>query len=275
MRRLTAASCRRSALRSSNGVPVSSTGVVDEEPGSEGGPLFFVTDLDHPELEPDDAHHLTRVLRIRSGDRLLVSDGRGAWRPCRLAGALLETTGPITKVQRAAPVLTVAFALVKGQRPELVAQKLTELGVDTIVPFVAERSVVRWDADRAATNARRLNRVAREAAMQSRRCWLPDVAHVHTFTAVAELPGAARAERGGAPLSLATPTVLVGPEGGWSEAERACDLPVIGLGAHVLRAETAAIAAGVALAGLRAGLWAPSNRPQRAGTVISDYGSWH
>lgn len=254
-------------------MPVSSTGRPGEEPGSEGGPLFFVADLDQPELEPADAHHLTRVLRIRSGDGVLVSDGRGAWRPCRLAGVALEPTGPITQVPRAAPVLTVAFALVKGQRPELVAQKLTELGVDTIVPFVAERSVVRWDADRAETNARRLHRVAREAAMQSRRCWLPDVTQVQTFAAVADLRGAAQADRGGAPVTLATPTVLIGPEGGWSDRERAVELPVVGLGPHVLRAETASIAAGVALAGLRGGLWVPRNRPQRAGSVISDYGS--
>lgn len=254
-------------------MPAPSDSRSGEGPGSGGGPLVFVADLGSPDLDPDDAHHLTRVLRIRSGDGLVLSDGRGAWRLCRLAGTALEPTGPITEVSPSRPALTVAFALVKGQRPELVVQKLTELGVDRIVPFVAERSVVRWDADRAETNARRLNRVAREAAMQSRRCRLPDVARVQTFAAVSSLPDAARADRGGAPLTLATPTVLVGPEGGWSDGERAVGLPVIGLGVHVLRAETAAIAAGVALGGLREGLWVPPNRPQRAGSVISDYGS--
>ncbi len=79
------------------------------------------------------------------------------------------------------PAVTVAFALVKGERPEWVTQKLTELGVDTIVPFTAARSVVRWDDRKAAANRDRLERVAREAAMQSRRCWLPEVASVATF----------------------------------------------------------------------------------------------
>ncbi|MDQ6696575.1 MAG: 16S rRNA (uracil(1498)-N(3))-methyltransferase [Actinomycetota bacterium] len=258
-------------------MPAAAEAPSGEEPGTEGGPLFFVADLECPRLEPADAHHLTRVLRIRSGDGLIVSDGQGAWRLCRLAGnpshPTPEPVGPISRVPRSLPVLTVAFALVKGQRPELVVQKLTELGVDTIVPFVADRSVVRWDADRAATNARRLQRVSHEASMQSRRCWLPEITAVQTFASASSLAGAARADRGGAPLSIATPTVLIGPEGGWSDAERAADLAVIGLGVHVLRAETAAIAAGVALAGLRAGLWVPPNRPQRAGSVISDYGS--
>ena len=163
------------------------------------------------------------------------------------------------------PNVTVAFALVKGQKPELVVQKLTELGVDSIVPYLAERSVVRWDVDRAATNRKRLIRVAREAAMQSRRCWLPDIAAVATFAGVAALPEAVMADRGGAPLTLATSTVLVGPEGGWSAGERQTGLPAVGLSEHVLRAETAAIAAGVALCGLRAGFWAPIARPHRAG----------
>ena len=70
-------------------------------------------------------------------------------------------------------------------RPELVVQKLTEIGVDHIVPFVADRSIVRWDPDKAAHHHARLQKVAREAAMQSRRAWLPEVAEVTNFGAVA------------------------------------------------------------------------------------------
>lgn len=242
-----------------------------DEPGWEGAPHVFVADLEHPELDPGDEHHLTRVLRLRPGDALTVSDGRGAWRPCRLAAATPEPVGPIVVVPSPAPELAVAFALVKGQKPELVVQKLTELGVDTIIPFLAERSVVRWDVDRATANARRFDRVAREAAMQSRRSRLPTVVPLQTFAQVSSLSGAARADRGGGPLSLDTPVVLVGPEGGWSHTEQQADLAVVGLGVHVLRAETAAIAAGVALTGLRAGLWATPNRPQSATPGISGY----
>lgn len=245
-----------------------------DEPAGDAAPLVFVEDLDHPELDPEDAHHLTRVLRIRPGGAVTASDGQGAWRRCRLGQGTIEATGPVIEVARPAPLVTIAFALVKGQKPELVVQKLTELGVDTIVPYVAERSVVRWDADRAVANARRLTRVAREAAMQCRRCRMPEVTALHDFAAAAALPGAARADRGGDPVTLATPTVLIGPEGGWSEHERQSDLPVVALGVQVLRAETASIAAAVILTGLRAGLWLPSERTQRAATDNSGYVSW-
>lgn len=210
----------------------------------------FVADLEAPVLDDADRHHLERVLRLRPGEPITVSDGRGAWRACWF-GAELEPVGPIEQDPRPAPLLTIAFALVKGDRPELVVQKLTELGVDEIVPFVAARSVARWDATKAARQAERLALVARAAAMQSRRTWLPLVAPLASFADVARRPGAAMAERGGAAPSLDHPVVLVGPEGGWSDEERALDLPTVGLGPNVLRAETAAIAAGVLLAARR------------------------
>ena len=74
------------------------------------------------------------------------------------------------------PALTVAFAPVKGERPEWVVQKLTELGIDRIVPLLSERSVVRWSGARGKATVERLRRVAREAAAQCRRVWLPEVA---------------------------------------------------------------------------------------------------
>jgi 16S rRNA (uracil1498-N3)-methyltransferase len=152
------------------------------------------------------------------------------------------------------PALTVAFALVKGERPELVVQKLTELGVDRIVPFAAERSVVRWDAAKVARQSARWEEIARGAGMQSRRVWLPEVLPLASFATVAALDGASLADADGEPPSLARPVVLVGPEGGWSPSERASDLPCVRLGAHVLRAETAAITAGAIFAALRSGL---------------------
>jgi len=218
-------------------------------PSGRDGPHTIVADLDHPELSDDDRHHFARVVRLRPGDALTVSDGRGGWRPCRF-GPELEPVGPAVLVPRPTPPIDIAFALVKGQRPELVTQKLTELGADVIRPFVAARSVVRWDATKAEAHTERLRRVAREACMQSRRCWLPEVCAPVPFAAIGALPGLTLAERTGGPLPLGG-VVAIGPEGGWSAEELAAGHPTAGLGGHVLRAETAAIAAAVLLAAAR------------------------
>jgi RsmE family RNA methyltransferase len=87
--------------------------------------------------------------------------------------------------------------------------------------------------------------------MQCRRTWLPQVDVPASFATVAGLEGAALADIEGAPPTLARPTVLVGPEGGWSPRERNAVLPRVRVGAHVLRAETAALTVGALLAALR------------------------
>jgi 16S rRNA (uracil1498-N3)-methyltransferase len=214
--------------------------------------MVFVDDLDALTLDEHDLHHLARALRLRAGEPVVASDGCGGWRPTRFTGQGLEADGAAEHEPRPEPELTVGFALVKGAKPELVVQKLTELGVDRIVPFVAARSVVRWEGDRGAAHADRLRRVAREAAMQSRRVWRPEVEDLATFTDLAGRPGAVLAEPGGPPLSEATTTVLAGPEGGWDPAERS-DRPTVGLSDGVLRSETAAVVAGALLAAARSG----------------------
>jgi len=214
------------------------------------GPHVFVADLDRPVLEDDDRHHLTRALRLRDGDQFSVSDGNGRWRSCRF-GAAVEIAGDIQTVPAPMPPIAIGFALVKGGRPELVVQKLTEIGIDRIVPFRAERSVVVWNDAKATKNHARLTRVAREAAMQSHRARLPKVEPVTDFATLAATEGSARAALGGAEPSLDFTIVLIGPEGGWSEAERNAVPPAVTIGTHVLRAETAAIAAAVVLTGLR------------------------
>ena len=217
----------------------------------------FVADLDAPVLDAGDEHHVLRVLRLAPGSDVTAGDGAGRWRPCRLtSGPLLEIAGATVGEPRPEPPITVGFALVKGERPELVVQKLTELGVDRIMPFVAGRSVVRWEPGRADRHVERWRAIARQAAMQCRRTWLPEVAPVAPFDSVAALPGAALADAAGAPPTLDTPVVLVGPEGGWTPEERGAGRPTVRLGAHVLRAETAAITAGAVLTALRAGILA-------------------
>lgn len=222
-------------------------------PGDLPGPMSFVDDLERPRLAPVDRHHLERVLRLRSGEPMTVADGAGRWRPCRF-GPSLEPTGPIEETPAPHPPLTVCFGLIKGERPELVVQKLTEIGIDRLVPFAAGRSVVRWDGLRAAKHVERFRAVARAAAAQAHRPRLPEVAEVARFTEVAALPGAARCERDGEAPSLDHPVLLVGPEGGWSDEERAAPVPAVALGANVLRAETAAVVAGAVLTALRDGL---------------------
>ena len=221
--------------------------------------LVFVDDLDHPELAGDDRHHLQRVLRLRDGEAVLASDGVGGSRPCVFASGAIEPVGGIERRPVPTPRLTIAFGITKGERPELAVQKLTEVGVDRIVPVAAARSVARWEGERAIKHVERLRRVAREAAMQSHRVWLPEVTEVRTFPDVAAEVGVAVAAPGGAAPTLAHPTLLVGPEGGWSSDELALDLPEVALGPHVLRAETAAIVAGGLLVGLREGLVRASN----------------
>lgn len=228
----------------------------------------FVEDLDVPVLAPGDAHHLGRVLRLRPGQPVGASDGAGRWRRCEVeAGGKavrLVPSGPVVADPAPQPPITLGFSLVKGDRPELVVQKLTELGVDRILPLAASRSVVRWEGERAARGVARLRLVAREAAMQCRRSRLPEVGDVTTVAAAAAgLAGIGGLceQDGPEDPSLQRPALLIGPEGGWDEAELACELPRVGLGPTTLRAETATIAGGVLLCALRSATVRAANRP--------------
>jgi 16S rRNA (uracil1498-N3)-methyltransferase len=229
----------------------------------------FVADLAAPVLCEEDRHHLERVLRLRAGESVTASDGAGRWCPCVFrGGAGLEVAGEVCFIERLLPAVTVAFALTKGDRPEWTVQKLVEAGVDRIVPMTTRRSVVRWEGEKVARNLSRLRSVAVAAAMQSRQVWLPIVNDVQPFSSFSSFssfsgagaagPGVAMAERGGDPPSLAFPTVLVGPEGGWDESELASGLAHVALGPTVLRAETAAVAAGLLLCALRSGIVHPA-----------------
>ena len=233
------------------------TGTPRSDPGeltTAAGPHVLVDDVDQPVLTGDDRHHVERVLRARPGSPMTVGDGAGRWRHC-VFGPEVEPVSEVRTVDRSSPLLTVGFALVKSGRPELIVQKLTELGIDRIVPFAADRSVVRWDDARAGRNHERLSRVVREAVMQCRRAWLPEVAEVTSFgglVAGAERHGGVvRADLDGRPLTGRDHTVLVGPEGGWSHGEMELVPDRVVLGEHVLRTETAAIAAAVLMSAIR------------------------
>ena len=218
-------------------------------------PLVFVDDLDQPELSEADRHHFERALRVEPGAPILLGDGRGRVRPARF-GPVPEVTGPIEEPPSPGEPLTVGFVPVKGVKAEWVVQKLTELGIDRIVPLQSARSVVRWDHDqrRQHKHEARLAAVAREACLQCRRLSLPEVGSLTPLAAfLAAEPAAVLADPGGQPPQGDERTVVVGPEGGFSPDELAL-VPHLALPGHVLRAETAVVAAAVVVAGLRSGL---------------------
>jgi 16S rRNA (uracil1498-N3)-methyltransferase len=218
-------------------------------------------------LAPDDARHALRSLRLREGEEFTSSDGRGALARCRIVRATrLLVEGEV--VERSVedppvPALTVALTPPKGERLTWAVQKLAELGTDHIVLVEASRSVRRWEGDRAERVGSRLVSVAREAAKQSRRRFLPTLAGPVPWEEVV-VPDAGPTvilwERASLGLTAVLPvdrpstlTLVVGPEGGIPDEEaRAAEAAGAGLawlGPGILRTETAAVAAtAVALA---------------------------
>lgn len=233
--------------------------------GADAVAHVLVADLpDRIDVDGDDGHHLQRVRRLRVGEAVTAADGSGRWRPYRITatnpGALiLEASGPTATDPVLSPPLRIAAALTKGERPDAVVRHASELGVDAVIPVLAARSVVRWDARRAADALDRLRRVAREAAAQSRRARLLTVEAPATLADLAGEPGLLVADRLGAPAHLLSPPgpagwlVVIGPEGGLTPDEYATlgDPPRLAVGPHVLQSETAALAAAAALAGHR------------------------
>lgn len=212
----------------------------------------------------DDGHHLQRARRVRPGETVTAADGYGRWRVYSVVDAtagtvVLGATSALAHEPPLTPALTVAFSLTKGEKPELVVQKLTELGVDRIVVVEAARSVARWDDAKAAAAMQRLQRVAREAGAQSRRARIPVVDGPVAPIELLAHPGLVLAAVGGRPADGLEPppggewVVAVGPEGGFDDAELTAfgPAPRLAIGPFVLRAETAAIAAAAALAGRR------------------------
>ncbi|MSO78201.1 MAG: 16S rRNA (uracil(1498)-N(3))-methyltransferase [Acidimicrobiia bacterium] len=211
-------------------------------------------------IDGRDGHHLARVRRLRVGEFVTAADGFGRWREYVVASVdrdvvALAAQSDTRREPDLEPTLAVAFALTKGEKPETVVTRLTELGVDRVIPVAATRSVVRWDAKRAATAVERLEIVAREAAMQSRRSKQTVVDAPVPLLTLAGHPGAVVADREGDPVAaLAEPgpegwLLVVGPEGGLTEEELEAfgSAPRLGVGPYVLRAETAAVAGAAAL----------------------------
>lgn len=203
---------------------------------------LFVGSLSSPELSDDDAHHLFRVLRVRDGESVTLSDGVGGWAPFVVEGNGLAPAGEIERTP-APRECVVAVAIPKGDRVEWMVQKLTEVGASRIVFVQFARSVVRWDGQRHDRQLARLRRIATEAACQSRRTWLPQLDGPVPVGEAVRIRGLVRLDPAGQRTWGEYTAVLIGPEGGFDDREAAIDLPSVSLGATILRVETAAVVA--------------------------------
>ncbi|WP_458109341.1 16S rRNA (uracil(1498)-N(3))-methyltransferase [Arthrobacter sp. R3-55] len=231
-------------------------------------------------LEGPEARHAVTVKRLGVGESVDIADGSGA----RLTGTVAEA-GPAGLTVTAAEVvfeeqpdvrLVLVQALAKGDRDELAIETATELGIDAVLPWQSERSIVRWKGDRAAKAHAKWESVVTAAAKQARRAWIPQVRTMVDTGSLAKAVAEADLaiilhEDAKNPLRtvleewVATKTavprevlLIVGPEGGISprEVTRLSDAGAVTalLGNHVLRSSTAGPAA-VVLASDILGRW--------------------
>ncbi|MDT0575324.1 16S rRNA (uracil(1498)-N(3))-methyltransferase [Croceicoccus sp. F390] len=222
--------------------------------------LFLTTRLaagDVQRIEGQQAHYLSRVMRVGPGDTIILCDNAtGEW-AARVQSAgkrsVIAETVELLRCREDVPDLVLCVALLKKPRFDLVLEKATELGVRTIQPVITRRCV----AD--ALNAERARTIITEAAEQCARTALPELALPVTLAGILRGWDPARTlyfadEAGGAQAAdafaarIGPAALLIGPEGGFDDAERdavraTAAARAITLGPRVLRAETAAIAA--------------------------------
>jgi 16S rRNA (uracil1498-N3)-methyltransferase len=148
-------------------------------------PLFLVPELGAAHaivLTGAEAHHAATVKRLAVGEQILLSDGRGGVAEARVSRLAADRVECEVLSRRSLapprPRLVVVQALPKGERAELAVESLTELGVDEIVPWSASRSITLWKGERAGRGVAKWRRTALEAAKQSRRAWIPEIAEL-------------------------------------------------------------------------------------------------
>ncbi|MFK0000934.1 16S rRNA (uracil(1498)-N(3))-methyltransferase [Paenarthrobacter sp. NPDC090522] len=234
-------------------------------------------------LEGPEARHAVTVKRLAVGEPVDLADGSGARLTGKVSdagqGSLSVTATDVVFEEQPSVRLVLVQALAKGDRDELAIETATELGIDAVIPWQAERSIVRWKGDRAAKAHAKWQSVVTAAAKQARRAWIPEVRSIvdsaSLAKAVAEADvavilhedaknGLRSVLEGAAQLAGAGPDaprevlLIVGPEGGISprEVTRLSDAGAVTalLGHHVLRSSTAGPAA-VVLASDVLGRW--------------------
>ena len=218
-------------------------------------------DGDTVKITGDDAHHAVRVLRLREGERVTVSDGEGNVVNGVVIGASKNLTVEVlgrTKVERAVPQLRVAQAIPKGPKFDQIVKELTEVGVDEIVPLRTLRSIARWDG---ADRVERLRAIARGAAKQSHRAWLPTVSDPLVIgDVISDGLAIVLHEEAHVRLSTVLPgeppskiTLFIGPEGGFADEEidvlTAGGVVAASLGPLILRTEAAGLVAAALVRG--------------------------
>jgi 16S rRNA (uracil1498-N3)-methyltransferase len=221
---------------------------------------FFVDAIrgGQAEIRGEDARHLTRVLRVEAGQRFEISDNGAVY-----LAEIVEARGERVVFRVGEPIesspppirITLCAALIQFARFEWIVEKATELGVERILPVETARSEKGlFEASRK--RSKRWERIARESSQQSRRARLPEILPAARFEASLATEAAARIflEEAEAPPLLdamrgrpGSVALLLGPEGGWTDRERAlaasAEWRAASLGPQVLRAETAAVAA--------------------------------
>ena len=237
-----------------------------------GPPVFLVppgeltTPTSAVTLSGPEGHHAAAVRRLRPGERADVSDGAGTMAEAVVTGVGKDSVTLEIRATRSVPPpqprLVVAQALPKGDRGELAVELMTEVGVDAMVPWAAERSITKWQGERGQRALSKWRATAREAAKQSRRGWLPEVAELAATSALRRRVASAalaillEADAPARLRELPLPEtgeilVVVGPEGGTSPAERTAlawaGAVAARLGPTVLRTATAGAAAGAVL----------------------------
>ncbi|MFC6355798.1 16S rRNA (uracil(1498)-N(3))-methyltransferase [Luethyella okanaganae] len=220
-----------------------------------------------------EAKHAVTVNRIRVGETVSIGNGRGlvATGPVVRAdaGELVIEASVVENVQAPSPRLVLAQALAKGDRDELGVQAATELGVDAVIPWLARRSVSRWEGQKVAKGRERWASIVREATKQSIRAWLPVVAGLHSTAQLAALAADAHLLVLDPAADLAITefaferddrdiVLVVGPEGGIAPAEldafAAAGAARVRLGGTVLRTSTAGPAA-ISVLNVRLARW--------------------
>lgn len=217
-------------------------------------------------IEADDRHHMIKVMRMEIGDKIICVGPFGNAAVCEIAKitdeqVVADVVQWIDEKSELPILITIASGLPKGDKLEWVIQKGTELGANEFIPFTASRSVVKWDAKKAAKKIDRWQKIAKEAAEQSHRGIVPDIVSPLGFKALIEKSknfdyklAAFEDESRTGETSIFSATLqkmkqgeslllVFGPEGGLAEEEvrvlKENGFALCGLGPRILRTETA------------------------------------